>query len=96
MVKSDYVTEAIDKVIIRMDEEDIGAVAGYGANAYIIQGNMYFYGLSAAELQSVADAIFDELEGFTFQPLTSEQMYNPIYELGDLITVPDGYMTSRK
>lgn len=94
MVKSDYVTEAIDKVIIRMDEEDIGAVAGYGANAYIIQGNMYFYGLSATELQSVADAIFDELEGFTFQPLTSEQMYNPIYELGDLITVPDGFENS--
>lgn len=94
MVKSDYVTEGIDKVIIRMDEEDIGAVAGYGANAYIIQGNMYFYGLSAAELQSVADAIFDELEGFTFQPLTSEQMYNPIYELGDLITVPDGFENS--
>ena len=94
MVKSDYVTEAINKVIIRMDEEDIGAVAGYGANAYIIQGNMFFYGLSATELQSVADAIFDELEGFTFQPLTSEQMYNPIYELGDLITVPDGFENS--
>lgn len=94
MVKSDYVTEAIDKVIIRMDEEDIGAVAGYGANAYIIQGNMFFYGLSAVELQSVADAIFDELEGFIFQPLESEQMYNPIYELGDLITVPDGFENS--
>jgi len=91
MTKSDYVTEGIDKVIVRMDEEDIGAVAGYGANAYIIQGNMFFYGLSAAELQTVADAIFDELEGFTFQPLESEQMYNPIYELGDLITVPDGF-----
>ena len=91
MTKSDYVTEGIDKVIVRMDEEDIGAVAGYGANAYIIQGNMFFYGLSAAELQTVADAIFGELEGFTFQPLESEQMYNPIYELGDLITVPDGF-----
>lgn len=94
MVKSDYVTEGIDKVIIRMDEEDIGAVAGYGANAYIIQGNMFFYGLSVTELQNVADAIFDELEGFTFQPLESEQMYNPIYELGDLITVPDGFENS--
>ena len=91
MTKSDYVTEGIDKVIVRMDEEDIGAVAGYGANAYIIQGNMFFYGLSATELQTVADAIFGELEGFTFQPLESEQMYNPIYELGDLITVPDGF-----
>lgn len=94
MVKTDYVTEGIDKVIIRMDEEDIGAVSGYGANAYIIEGNMFFYGLSAAELQTVADAIFGELEGFTFQPLESVEMYNPIYELGDLITVPDGFGNS--
>lgn len=94
MVKTDYVTEGIDKVIIRMDEEDIGAVSGYGANAYIIEGNMFFYGLSAAELQTVADAIFGELEGFTFQPLESVEMYNAIYELGDLITVPDGFGNS--
>ena len=94
MVKTDYVTEGIDKVIIRMDEEDIGAVSGYGANAYIIEGNMFFYGLSAAELQTVADVIFGELEGFTFQPLESVEMYNAIYELGDLITVPDGFGNS--
>lgn len=91
MTKADYSTEEIDKVIIRMDEEDIGAVSGYGSNAYIIQGNMYFYGLSALELQAVADNIYNELEGFTFQPLESEQMFNPIYELGDLVTVPDGF-----
>lgn len=91
MTKADYSTEEIDKVIIRMDEEDIGAVSGYGSNAYIIQGNMYFYGLSALELQAVAEKIYNELEGFTFQPLESEQMFNPIYELGDLVTVPDGF-----
>lgn len=91
MTKADYSTEEIDKVIIRMDEEDIGAVSGYGSNAYIIQGNMFFYGLSAVELQTVADNIYDELEGFTFQPLESEQMFNAIYELGDLVTVPDGF-----
>lgn len=90
MVKADYVTDPIDKVIVRMDEEDIGAVSGYGTNAYIIEGNMFFYGLGVQDLQNVADAIYDELEGFSFQPLESEQMYNPIYELGDLITVPDG------
>lgn len=91
MVKADYVTEGIDKVIVRMDAEDIGAVSGTGSNAYIIEGNMFFYGLSASDLQDVADDIFDELEDFSFQPLTSEQMFNPIHELGDLITVPDGF-----
>lgn len=91
MTKADYVTNAIDKVIVRMDEEDIGAVSGYGSNAYIIEGNMFFYGLNATDLQSVADDIYNELEGFSFQPLESEQMFNAIYELGDLVTVPDGF-----
>jgi hypothetical protein len=91
MTKADYVTDEIDKVIVRMDEEDIGAVSGYGSNAYIIEGNMFFYGLNVEDLQDIADDIYDELSGFTFQPLESEQMFNPIYELGDLITVPDGF-----
>ena len=86
-LKTDYVTEEIDKVIVRMDEEDIGATSGYGSNAYIVEGNMFFYGLGLEELQDVADDIFDELEGFSFQPLECSEMYNPIYELGDLITV---------
>lgn len=91
MTKADYVTDEIDKVIVRMDEEDIGAVSGYGTNAYIIEGNMFFYGLNVEDLQDIADDIYDELSGFTFQPLESEQMFNPIYELGDKITVPDGF-----
>lgn len=91
MTKADYVTDEIDKVIVRMDEEDIGAISGYGTNAYIIEGNMFFYGLNVEDLQSIADNIYDELSGFTFQPLESEQMFNPIYELGDKITVPDGF-----
>lgn len=91
MTKADYVTDEIDKVIVRMDEEDIGAISGYGTNAYIIEGNMFFYGLNVEDLQDIADDIYDELSGFTFQPLESEQMFNPIYELGDKITVPDGF-----
>ena len=91
MTKADYVTDEIDKVIVRMDEEDIGAISGYGSNAYIIEGNMFFYGLNVEDLQDIADDIYDELSGFTFQPLESEQMFNPIYELGDKITVPDGF-----
>lgn len=91
MTKADYVTDEIDKVIVRMDEEDIGAISGYGTNAYIIEGNMFFYGLNAEDLQDIADDIYAELSGFTFQPLESEQMFNPIYELGDKITVPDGF-----
>lgn len=91
MTKAEFQTSLIDKVIVRTDEEDIGAVAGYGSNAYIIQGNMFFLGLSAADLQTIAEDILDALDSITYRPLQSTQDYNPIYELGDLITVPDGF-----
>lgn len=91
MTKAEFTTALIDKVIIRADEEDIGAVAGYGSNAYIIQGNIYFYGLTALDLQAVADDILDALGSISYRPIESTEQYNPIYELGDLITVPDGF-----
>lgn len=91
MVSADYTTSAIGKVIVRTDEEDIGAVAGSGQNAYIIEGNMFFLGMSASELQNVANTIYSILLGFQFKPCESEEMYNFIYELGDKITVPDGF-----
>lgn len=91
MTKAEFTTALIDKVIIRADEEDIGAVAGYGSNAYIIQGNIYFYGLTALDLQAVADDILDALDSISYRPIESTEQYNPIYELGDLITVPDGF-----
>ena len=91
MTKEDYTTALIDKVIVREDEQDIGAVSGTGTNAYIVEGNMFFLGLSAAELQTIADNFLDALDSVSYQPIESVQMYNPIYELGDLITVPDGF-----
>ena len=91
MVTADYTTSQINKVIVRTDEEDIGAVSGSGSNAYIIEGNMFFLGMNAITLQTVADTIYSILSGFQFKPCESEEMYNFIYELGDLITVPDGF-----
>lgn len=91
MVTADYTTSQINKVIVRTDEEDIGAVSGSGSNAYIIEGNMFFLGMNATTLQNVADTIYSILSGFQFKPCESEEMYNFIYELGDLITVPDGF-----
>lgn len=91
MVSADYTTSAIDKVIVRTDEEDIGSISGSGSNAYIIEGNMFFLGMGVSELQNVADTIYSILSGFQFKPCESEEMYNFIYELGDKITVPDGF-----
>jgi len=91
MTKEDYNTDLIDKVIVREDEQDIGAVAGYGSNAYIVEGNMFFLGLSAQELGDIADDFLNALDSYTYRPLTVDDQYNPAYELGDKVTVPDGF-----
>ena len=88
-VKADYETALIDKVIVRGDEQDIGAIAGTGSNAYIIEGNIFFLGQSAADLQTIANTILGALDDITYRPLECEIMYNPIYELGDTLTVVD-------
>ena len=88
-VKADYITALIDKVIVRGSNDDVGAVAGTGSNAYIIEGNMFFIGLTAATLSTIATTILNTINNIQFRPLECEIMYNPIYQLGDLITVYD-------
>lgn len=55
--KSDYVCKKMDKVQIRSEEEDIGAIYGTGTNALIIEGNPLFYGMDASELEKCAKQI---------------------------------------
>lgn len=40
----DYLVNSINKVQIRQEEDDIGAVAGNGTNAYIIEDNFWYMG----------------------------------------------------
>lgn len=60
--KSDYVCKKIDKVQIRSEEEDIGAIYGTGTNALIIEGNPLFYGMNASELEKCAKQIASNLK----------------------------------
>lgn len=55
--KSDYVCKKIDKVQIRSEETDIGAIYGTGTNALIIEGNPLLYGMDAQELEKCAKQI---------------------------------------
>lgn len=55
--KSDYICKKIDKVQIRSEETDIGAIYGTGTNALIIEGNPLLYGMDAQELEKCAKQI---------------------------------------
>lgn len=60
--KSDYICKKIDKVQIRSEETDIGAIYGTGTNAIIIEGNPLFYGMNASELEKCAKQISDNIK----------------------------------
>lgn len=86
-----YVVKKIDKLQIRTDEEDIGAIVGTGTNPYIIQGNFLIYGKSAAELESIATTIFNKVKAVEYRPLDIQPIYSEPY-----ITVGNGISFTTK
>lgn len=88
--KSDYICKKIDKVQIRSEETDIGAIYGTGTNALIIEGNPLLYGMDAQELEKCAEQIASNLKdnseytayeaelADTFRPNADISQCNPI------------------
>ena len=91
----DFSCKPINKIWIREDSDDIGATAGTGTNVYIVQGNIFCYGKTSTELQTIAAALLNQMGGITYVPTTAEIVGYPIYEVGDPITYerPDGEYT---
>lgn len=78
----DYRCKEIDRLQIREEENDIGAISGTGSNCYIIEDNFLVYGKTAADLQTVADNIYSIIHGIWYQPATVEAKGNPCIEVG--------------
>lgn len=79
-----YTVKKIDKLQIRSDEEDIGAIVGTGSNPYILQGNFLIYGKSAAELKSIAESIFNKIKNIEYRPIEAQTIYcEPYITVGD-------------
>lgn len=78
----DYEVKPIDKVTIRQDEDDAGVTYGHGKNNYIIQGNIFAYGLSEPELGTIAANVYNSIGGFTYYPFTSKNNGMPFLECG--------------
>ena len=82
-----YVVKNIDKVQIRSDEEDIGAIVGEGDNPYIMQGNFLIYGKTAAKLESIATTIFNKVSKIKYRPVDVCTIYSePYITVGDILT----------
>lgn len=79
----DYLIDGIDRVQIRQQEGDIGAVAGSGSNAYVIEGNFLAYGLGNADLTKLAQSIYDVIAGKPYRPAKITTYAMPWVEVGD-------------
>ena len=79
----DYLINGIDRVQIRQEEGDIGAVVGSGSNAYVVEGNFLAYGLGSADLTKLAWSIYDTIAGKTYRPANIVTYAMPWIEVGD-------------
>lgn len=81
----DYTCKRIDKLQIRQEENDIGAIAGTGDNCYTIQDNFLVYGKGAEELQAIADNVFSVIHKVRYQPFEAQAKGSPCREVGDAV-----------
>lgn len=78
----EYEVKVIDKVTVRQSEDDPGVTYGSGVNNYIVQGNIFTYGLTSQELTSIAGNIYKSIGGFSYYPFQSENNGLPFIECG--------------
>lgn len=78
----EFEVKPVDKVTIRQSEDDAGTTYGSGENNYIIQGNMFTYGLSKVVLQTVAENVYNAVQGFSYIPYRSDNNGLPFVECG--------------
>lgn len=77
-----YIVKPVDKITIRQSEDDEGVTYGSGDNNYIIQGNMFTYGLSNDVLLQIVENIYPNIQGFSYRPFTSVNNGLPFLECG--------------
>lgn len=87
---ADYQTTPVDRVQIRLSEDDIGVIyPDVEGITYPITGNYLLTNSDPAALQTVAKNIHNVIRGITYTPGTVTMLHNPDIRAGDIITVRD-------
>ena len=85
----EYEVKPVQRVQIRASEEDLGVTVGPAqGNKYIIQGNIFTYGLETSVLQTVARNILSKIGSVSFHPCNIKTIGLPFLEPGDVISYP--------
>lgn len=78
----EFKVKPVDKLTIRQGEDGEGVSYGGGENSYIIQGNMFTYGLADSILLDMAGNIYSNVQGFSYYPFQSNNNGLPFLECG--------------
>lgn len=80
-----YRVAAIDKVQLVNKEGSIVKTVGTGFNPFTLNNNFLIWGLNASQLTSVADNLFNTIEGLWYIPATIDCVGLPYVECGDFV-----------
>lgn len=83
----DFETDLITGLVIRQEENDIGATAGGGENKYIIEDNFLVYGKNAEQLSEIANTVFNQINEIFYRPYEAKSVGNPCIEVGDILRI---------
>ena len=84
---AEYDVLQVDKVQIRVSENDIGVVYGTGNNAYIVENNPLLYTSSSTLLNPVAIGLYNRLSAVTYTPATVELFRDYGIDTGQYYTI---------
>lgn len=88
----DYLCNTIDKLQIRLEENDIGVIVGRaGDNCYIIEDNFLVYGKGNEELWGIANNILKKITDIVYRPFDADVKGNPCFEVGDPVRISTKY-----
>ena len=79
----EHTVQSIEKIQIRQEEGDIGAIYGTGTNCLTVEGNFLVFGKSAAELERIAGNLYGMVNGRQYRPFECELKGLPYLEVGD-------------
>ena len=80
----EYLTNKITRVEVKDDNKSQPYGYGSGTNKYIIQGNIFVYGLTDAQKVIVAKNIYDRIKNFQYRPVNYTAPGLPFAEVGSV------------
>ncbi|MBQ7767320.1 MAG: hypothetical protein IJ403_00355 [Oscillospiraceae bacterium] len=85
----DYLTHAIDKIVIRADRKERGYIYGSGGNAYVITGNQLMAVVPNESFEGLARVLYEHLNPLQYTPCKVAVPVAVRVKCGDILRLRD-------